>query len=66
MDQVPGIYPVRLINSIGQTVYASKLSVSNENMSKELNVGTGLKKGIYQLEIKKADKSTEVKAVLVQ
>ena len=66
VDQVYGIYQLRLVNSSGQTVYTNKLPVSSNSMLKSINTGTNLPKGVYHLEIKNADKSTEVKTILVQ
>ena len=66
VDQVYGIYQLKLVNSNGQTVYTNQLPVSSNSMLKSINVGTNLPKGVYHLEIKNADKSTEVKTILVQ
>jgi hypothetical protein len=66
VDQVYGTYQLRLINSNGQVVYTNKLPVTSNSMLKSLTVDTNLPKGIYQLEIKNADKSTQVKTILVQ
>ena len=65
-NQPTGIYQVKLMNISGQVVYNGKLSVSSNSMSQSLNVGKAMPKGIYQLQVKNADNSTQVKSVMVQ
>ncbi len=66
VDPVFGSYQVRLINSNGRTVYSNKMPVSTNSLLKSINVGANLPKGIYKLEIRNAENSTEVKTVLLQ
>jgi hypothetical protein len=66
VDPVYGIYQVRLLNSSGQTVYTNKMPVSNNNSLKPINLAASLPRGIYKLEIRNTDNSTEVKTILVQ
>ena len=65
IDQPVGLYEVKLINITGRVVYTEKISVSSNNMLQPLKTTT-LQKGMYQLEIKNADNSTQVQKIIVQ
>lgn len=66
VNQPAGIYQVKLMNFAGQVVYTNKLPVSSNSMSQSLNLGTSMLKGIYQLEIKNGENSTQLKKIIVE
>ncbi len=65
-NQAIGVYQVKMINTAGQVVYNSKISVNSNSMSQTLNTGRNMPKGIYQLELKITDNTSLVKTIVVQ
>jgi hypothetical protein len=61
-----GIYQVRLINTIGQTLLTKRITHSGGNSMETIVPDTQLSKGIYQLEIKAPDNSIRIIKVIVQ
>ncbi len=53
-NQAPGIYTMRLFNSLGQPMTSHKMNVADTNSQESIPVNN-LPKGIYQLEIVKPD-----------
>ncbi|MBL0356955.1 MAG: T9SS type A sorting domain-containing protein [Chitinophagaceae bacterium] len=47
--QVPGIYSVRIVNMAGQLVYKSVIWHEAGNTHHEINLGSSIAKGLYQL-----------------
>ena len=50
-NQAAGIYKLRLINSLGQTVYVSTVSINNRNSSQSFVLGDEISPGVYQLQL---------------
>jgi hypothetical protein len=65
-NQATGVYQVNMINIAGQVVYNGQVSVNSNSVSQTLNTGSDMPKGIYQLELKSADKTSLVKTIIVQ
>ena len=65
-NQATGVYQVNMINIAGQVVYNGKVSVNSNSVSQTLNTGSDMPKGIYQLELKSADKTSLIKTIVVQ
>jgi len=52
INQQPGLYEIRLINSFGQTFMTRSIQYSGSSSIENLKPGQSIPKGIYQLEIK--------------
>ena len=65
-NQSAGFYQLKMINISGQVVYKGKVSVNSNSISQTLNTGRDMPKGIYQLELKRADEISIVKTIVVQ
>jgi hypothetical protein len=64
VNQQPGIYEVRLVNSFGQTYLAKTIQYNGGTSIENLKPGQNIPKGIYQLEIKKPGGEKKVMSVV--
>jgi hypothetical protein len=64
VNQQPGIYEVRLVNSFGQTYLAKTIQYNGGTSIENLKPGPNIPKGIYQLEIKKPGGEKRVMSVV--
>lgn len=65
-NQAAGVYNVRLMDNNGQLVYTTNITMNGNNGSQTLVTGKKLAGGIYQLQIKTPDNTTQVKRAFVQ
>lgn len=65
-DMAKGNYQLRLINTIGQTVFTQQLTHTGANGSQTVGLGTKLAAGSYRLEIIKPDNSRIVQAITIK
>jgi hypothetical protein len=63
-NQPAGEYKIRLINQLGQAIISKKVTRAEVNGTEVIQCDHNLAKGIYQLEIVKADGSVEVIKVM--
>ena len=52
LNQQPGIYEARLVNSFGQTFMTKSILYTGGNSIENLKPGKSIPAGIYQLEVK--------------
>ncbi|MEO6732756.1 MAG: T9SS type A sorting domain-containing protein [Ferruginibacter sp.] len=64
-NQPKGLYHFNLINSTGQSIFNTQLSISNSNTSQTLTSSKTLPAGLYQLQITGPDNNVETQKIII-
>ncbi|MEJ7587011.1 MAG: T9SS type A sorting domain-containing protein [Ferruginibacter sp.] len=65
-NMAEGVYQTRLLNTLGQTIYKTKINHATQTSLENIFPGTKLAAGIYQLVVTNPDHTTTTIKVIVQ
>lgn len=66
VNQVKGLYKVKLINALGQEVYTNNVSSTGGTENYVLQLNKNVPKGIYQLEVIAVDQKKQTQKISIQ